>query len=82
MLGGGQLPPKLGRAPSIGGIKHCLTNSKHLHIGAKRNVMWIVDFEISQNAFPVGRTLLGAHDVNWGGDTPSMPHSRIAKGGG
>ena len=38
-VGGGAIAPKL--RPCLNyDMKHCLTNSKHQHIGAKRSVMW------------------------------------------
>jgi len=36
----GQLPPNLGLAPKCD-MKHCLTNSKHRHIGANRSTLWL-----------------------------------------
>ena len=68
-------------------IKHCLTNSKYWHIGAKRSVLWLS--KICQDVFPTGTppltplmTPLGAYNapldplVGWGGDMhPSIPNS-------
>ena len=40
-LGQGAVPPNLGLLPRTKwDMKHCLTNSKHQHIGAKRSVLW------------------------------------------
>ena len=41
---GGQLPPKRQPCSLKCDIKHCLTNSKHRHIGAKRSVRWTSDY--------------------------------------
>ena len=41
--GRGQLPPNLGFVSKYD-MKHCLTNSKHQHIGAKRSVLWSLKY--------------------------------------
>jgi len=50
-------------------MKHCLTNSKHQHIGAKSSVQWPPKYE---NLFPAGALppdpIRGAHDAR---QTPS-----------
>jgi len=38
--GWGTIAPNLGLAPKCD-MKHCLTNSKHQHIGAKGSVLWL-----------------------------------------
>ena len=51
------LPPNLGLTPKCD-MKHCLTNSKHQHIGAKRTVMWPKYAKMCLRL-----ELLGANDV-------------------
>ena len=43
-LGQGQLPQNLGLVPKCH-MKHCLMNSTHWHIGAKRSVLWPTKYE-------------------------------------
>jgi len=67
-------PPNLSLAPSPKcGMKHCLTNSKHLRPSQARSVA----FKIHQNAFPAWLRL-GPH---WGSSRRSRrPPSRLGRG--
>ena len=62
-------------------INHCLTNSKHRHIGAKKSVVWPSKY--AKMRFQTGSLLVprwGAHDApqshsRLGRDTPPILHS-------
>jgi len=67
-------PPKGRSCSPKCDTKHCLTNSKHRHIGAKESVLRMA-FEICQNAF-LARAL---HPTGGNHDAPQPP-SQLGKG--
>jgi len=73
MLGQRQLPPKPRHSPPKIDMKHCVTNSKRRHIGAKSRVLWPSKYaKIRFRPLRVSQRSPFSL-VGWGGDTPPIP---------